>query len=84
MYDYYFTFRSITGAQRGENVLVRNGVGVRLLRTPKYLSQNGCGYCLRIRSRDLAAALNLFYRELVPYSRLFRVNDNGTAEEVTP
>ena len=84
MYDYYFTFKSITGAQSGERLLVRNGVAVRLLRTPKHLSHNGCGYSLRVRGRDLAAALNLFYRGNVPYTRVFRVGADGTAEEVTP
>lgn len=84
MYDYYFTFRSITGAQKGESVLIKNGIATKLLRTPKYLSQNGCGYCLRIRGRDLAGTLANFYRDQVPYSRVFRLGDNGAAEEVVP
>ena len=38
---YYITFRSVTYAQRGEKVLQKSGVRVALLRTPKWMENQG-------------------------------------------
>ena len=84
MFDYYFTFRSITGAQQGERALMKCGISANFLRTPKYLSHNGCGYCLRVRGRDLGGTFACFQREQVPYSRVYRIGGDGVAQEVVP
>ena len=47
---YYITFRSVTFAQRGEQLLQKSGIRAALLRTPKWMESQGCGYSLRIRT----------------------------------
>ena len=44
MKEYFVTFRSITFAQRGQNVLRSAGVPVQLQRTPRWMEEKGCGY----------------------------------------
>ena len=55
MNDYYFTYRSVTPAQRALRTLTESGVPARLRRTPGALAKNGCGYCLQV-SPDRAGA----------------------------
>ena len=43
MYQYYFTFRSMTQAQRAVGLLRQAGVFPTLLRTPRAISSQGCG-----------------------------------------
>ena len=81
MFEYYFTFRSVTGAQRAENVLRQEGIPGRLLRAPKFLSLNGCGYAIRIRSTDGRRAAAAFRANRAEYSRVFRVFSSGGVEE---
>lgn len=82
MYDYYFTFRSITGAQRAEKVLYGSGIRVKLLRSPKFLSIKGCGYALKVRGGEFVTVANLLHRAGVPYGSLYRVGPEGTGEEL--
>ena len=50
---YYITFRSVTFAQRGEEILRRGGISSVLQRTPRWMEEQGCGYCLRLRTDDV-------------------------------
>lgn len=82
MTDHYFTFRSITKAQAGERALGREGLHCVLLRAPKILSANGCGYVLKIRGGEVhlaAAALRLWGIE---FGKVYRFMNDGSAEEV--
>ena len=54
-----FTFRSVTYAQRGERSLTRRGIGCTVMRTPKWMEDQGCGYGLRLRGKDLHRALDI-------------------------
>ena len=81
MFEYYFTFRSITGAQRAENVLRQEGIPGRLLRAPKFLNLNGCGYAIRVRSTDGRRAASAFRAYRAEYSKVFRVFFSGGVEE---
>ena len=81
MFDYYFTFRSITGAQRGERALQKEGVECILSRSPKKLSQNGCGYVLKLREKNVYAALIALEHWGVEYGKLYRMGMDGEAEE---
>ena len=82
MKSYYITFRSITFAQRGERLLRQGGVGCALQRTPKWMEQRGCGYCLRVRADDALRALELLKRGNAPYSKLYAQTDTGRVEEL--
>ena len=48
MHEYYFTFRSITTAQRARELLRRQKLPGVLLRTPKAMALQGCGHSLRV------------------------------------
>ena len=56
MNDYYFTYRSVTSAQRALRALTDAGIPAQLRRTPGPLAKNGCGYCLRVPSRRIVQA----------------------------
>lgn len=56
MNDYYFTYRSVTLAQRALRALTDAGIPARLRRTPGPLAKNGCGYCLQVSPGRAGAA----------------------------
>lgn len=74
------TFRSVTFAQRGESVLRRGGIGCSLQRTPRWMEEQGCGYCLRIRPEDARQAVELLNRMQVPYRKLYTQSPDGVEE----
>lgn len=82
MYDDYFTFRSVTGAQRAVRVLERAGISAGLLRTPKQMERMGCGYSVRVRAAQGAAARRELERNQVYYSKIYRRYVDGRWEEV--
>ena len=79
--DWLITFRSVTFAQKGERQLKRAGIDCTLQRTPKILSERGCGYCLRIRSRDAVAAVNALRENQLSYGKLYALVEGGNPEE---
>ena len=81
---YYITFRSVTFAQRGQGVLNRAGIPSTLLRTPRWMEEQGCGYCLRLRLRDPAAAMALLRQHGVPMRKVYLQNDEGGLEQWLP
>ncbi|MCD7859612.1 MAG: DUF3343 domain-containing protein [Firmicutes bacterium] len=74
------TFRSITYAQRAEQLLNRGNISCVLQRTPKLLAQRGCGYCLRLNARFLERAVELLRRGDVPYQRIYPVDERSAPE----
>lgn len=73
----FITFRSVTVAQRAERSLERSGIGCTLQRTPKYLAERGCSYCLRLRLRNMDGALAVLRRENIPISRIYDGEEMG-------
>ena len=76
----YYTFRSITRAQLAQRALREAGVSAALLRTPKALAAEGCGYALRLPRAEETAADRAF-RDAPPYQRKF-LEQNGRYLEV--
>ena len=79
---YYVTFRSVTHAQRAEQILKRESIRTTLLRTPKWMETKGCGYSLRIWTNDIAWPVRLLRREQVPMQRVYIQTGDGTLEEL--
>lgn len=79
---YYITFRSVTFAQRGERLLTRQGIRCTLQRTPRWMEEQGCGYCLRLWTKDVAPAAELLRAEKVPMKRVYVQVADGLLEEV--
>ena len=78
----YITFRSVTYAQRGERVLQGAGIGCTLQRTPKWMEQQGCGYCLRLRLTDVYRAAELLRQKQVPMRRIYVSQVDGKMKEL--
>lgn len=68
----FITFRSITPAQRAQRHLRTGGIEAVLQRTPGYLRERGCSYCLRIDPRDTDRALLQLDGAGIPYSKFYR------------
>lgn len=80
MYEYYFTFQSITHAQRALNELFRVGISAELIRSPKRLSAMGCSYTVKTRSSDGYTAYAAMHSSgIKPYKSL-RVFPDGRSE----
>ena len=76
------TFRSVTPAQRGEQVLNRAGIICRLSRTPRQMEERGCGYCLRVYPMQLSFALQLLEKDGISYQKIYEMGRQGKWEEV--
>ena len=59
MVYYLILCRSLTYAQRTASVLERAGIAARVLRSPKSVAGEGCGYAVKVSERRLAEALVL-------------------------
>ena len=79
----YITFRSVTPAQRGQYILQKAGIDTSLQRTPKFMEERGCGYCLRLRPGDLLRAVRILQRENVAFSKVYAM-EGGKPEERQP
>ncbi|MBP3305184.1 MAG: DUF3343 domain-containing protein [Oscillospiraceae bacterium] len=79
--NWLITFRSVTFAQKGERVLQKAGIDCTLQRTPKELSKQGCGYCLRVRAKDVMNAVELLRENQVSYGKTYALKDDGRPEE---
>lgn len=79
---YYLTFRSVTHAQRGERVLSGEGIRCQLLRTPRWMEEQGCGYCLRLWTEDAAGAVEALRRSRVPLRKVYVQRHDGQLEEL--
>ena len=77
----FYTFRSITRGQLALRALQAENLRASLLRTPRALATEGCGYAIRVREDDCAAAERVFARSGVQFQRRF-VERNGQYREL--
>lgn len=78
---YFITFRSVTPAQRGEGLLRRQGIRCNLQRTPRWMEEKGCGYCLRLQSERIHEAVQVLRSGQVPFRKIYLQKENGNVEE---
>ena len=81
MLDCFITFRSVTFAQRGESELKRGGIPCNVQRTPRWMEEQGCGYSIRLRCRDITNGVEVLKRRQVPYRKVYLHGENGQLEE---
>lgn len=79
---YYITFRSVTYAQRGERLLEKEGIRCTLLRTPKWMESQGCGYSLQLWAPDPGQGVALLRSAGVPFRKVYVQKIGGELEEV--
>jgi hypothetical protein len=79
----YITFRSVTVAQRAERLLKNGGIDCILQRTPRWMEERGCGYCLRVRPMDVSESLRRLKEGSIPFSKVYTRQPNGAVEEMS-
>ena len=79
---YYITFRSVTFAQRGEEILRRGGISSVLQRTPRWMEEQGCGYCLRLRTDDVQTGAALLRGSRIPFRKIYLQQPEGNVAEL--
>ena len=76
------TFRSVTPAQRGKEILFRQGMDSVLQRTPRWMEQKGCGYCLRVDCGRLSEAVETLRSSGILYRKVYRCPNQDDVEEL--
>ena len=76
------TFRSVTPAQRAENLLRKEGIACILQRTPRVLADQGCGYSIRLKYRYLHRAMELLREKGIAYRKAYTMEE-GSLREVS-
>lgn len=79
---FFITFRSVTPAQRGELLLRKNGFRCIMQRTPRWMQENGCGYCLRLGTDRIREPAALLEQAGITFRKVYRQNLAGDTEEV--
>ena len=80
---YYITFRSVTYAQRGEKALSAAGIHCSLLRTPRWMEEQGCGYALRLWTQDVKPGVELLRQKQIALRKIYAQRLDGQLEELT-
>ena len=79
---YFITFRSVTFAQRAEKLLNRQGFRVTLMRTPRWMEEQGCGYALKLWSNPNLSAVKLLQENKIQLRKVYAQLEDGRMEEV--
>lgn len=76
----FITFRSVTFGQRGQRLLENAGIHCALQRTPRWMEEQGCGYCLRLRGEDCRGAAQLLRKHQVRFRKIYQQTEDGLEE----
>ena len=79
---YFITFRSVTFAQRGEKLLTQKNFRVNLMRTPRWMEEQGCGYCLRLRREEMDSVLAILRNANVQFRKVYYQTADGNVVEL--
>ena len=79
---YYITFRSVTFAQRGEKLLQKKNIRVYLMRTPRWMEEQGCGYALKLWTGEISGIVNLLRENRIQLRKVYVQREDGAMEEV--
>lgn len=79
---YFITFRSVTFAQRAEKLLNHRGIRVGLMRTPRWMEEQGCGYALKLWTNDIIDVVTGLRESRIQLRRVYSQSLDGEMEEV--
>lgn len=82
MVYYLIICRSLTYAQRTAQVLERAGISAHILRSPKAIVGEGCGYSVKISERNLTDSMIILNRVGLPPRQIFIMASDGSYKEV--
>ena len=81
--QYYLIFcKSLTYAQKATRILERSGISAGVAKLPRGLSDDGCGYAVRVSAHRLSDALRSMKNAGIEPKRIFGKNSDGTISEV--
>lgn len=79
---YYFRCRSVTYAQRASKALERVGIPCGIVKLPQRLSDNGCGYSLKIGEKNHLNAYKLLKNAGFEIKEVYSSENGGDFKEV--
>ena len=79
---YFITFRSVTFAQRAEKLLNQQGYRVSLMRAPRWMEEQGCGYALKLWTQDILPAVKMLRENKIQLRKVYVQQESGDMEEV--
>ena len=82
MLSYLILFPSLTRAQQAAAVLSRARVNSRLVRAPRGISSQGCGYAVILGQGELHRGLNILAQAGLAPGRVHVTAGDGNYEEV--
>lgn len=65
---------SQTLANMAKKLLSREGIYTTVKKSPPSVSKTGCGYCLKVNSRELSRALTVLRDNNIKYLGLYEVD----------
>ncbi len=68
-----FRFRSTTYTFRAKRLLESNHITATVVRVPKELAVDGCGYLVKVKQEQMQAALELLRRNKIPVQEVYPV-----------
>lgn len=82
MLYYFIICRSLTYAQRTAFILEQKGIGTQVLRSPKSIAAEGCGYGVRVSQRNLIDALSTLRDAGQAPKKVYVILEEGDYREV--
>lgn len=73
MGEILITFIKQSSAYKLVKIAKQNGVSVKIVQTPKELSQGGCSYGVLARRKDAESLVNMCQKYGVDYKRVFAI-----------
>ena len=82
MLYYFIVCRSLTYAQRTAFILNQKGIGTQILRAPKSISTEGCGYGVKISQRNLVDGISALRESGLEPKKVYVILDGDDYREV--
>lgn len=83
MVSYLILCRSLTYAQRTARALEHAGIRCTVVRAPRLISDEGCGYCVKVPHRWFASATTELKKNGLADGKIFVERADHTFEEVS-
>lgn len=80
--QYLFMCRSLTSAQKAAAILGRTGITAYVVKAPKHLSTNGCGYAVSVYRRAVES-MELLKNSNLLRGKVFVRDENGEYSEIS-
>lgn len=80
---FVITMRSVTFAQRGEQALMGANFRCYIARTPKWMAERGCSYCIHVQCHSANDALQVLARNGLRWQKVYR-DSGGRMTEMVP